>query len=129
MVVRLAIAAVIGGGALAAFGWKQERLAVGVRGQPQQLSVSQLEASGYGENRNVVVTDFYALPAFAVQEEQIGSNWESIWVPIIPLECDLALWIDESYERGTAEQDALERNAQFKIIAQVDVKNTAQLDA
>jgi hypothetical protein len=77
----------VGGAALAWYGFKEWRLASVTKAEPQRITCAALERDGYGDNAHVLITDFLMSPTgFVYSEGKQGSGWKAVYVPLVPLD-------------------------------------------
>lgn len=85
MLIRLALALVVGGAILTFFGYNENKLASAADAEPQKMTVAELIENGPGDNAHLVLSDFWLLDAESVveYEGEDQSRYTKIWSPMI----------------------------------------------
>jgi hypothetical protein len=92
---RLKLYLLIGGIALAYFGFRAFRLGSETKDEPQTLTCSQLAENGYGDNAHVRLGEFMlSLGGFVYEQQREGGRYTRIWIPVVPLESEYARMVD-----------------------------------
>ena len=111
----------IGGIALAWYGYKELRLSGEAKAEPQTITCEALGRDGYGDNAHVKMTDFLLSSAGYVYEEKKGGGWETVWIPVVPLNGPYAEML-----RGLPEDAEAPAPKTFHVILQTSHASNAK---
>lgn len=131
---RITLAMVIGGGVLMFFGINEWRLASGASDAPQDITIAQLEAKGYGDNAHVRITNCTIAANFVYHFEQVNGKpkkegeYTEIFAPLVPIDSEYAKQLQVAIQKGDGSN--LPPLTKFKVILKSDkVKNDGILQS
>ena len=86
--VSAAVASVVMvlGGVFAHMGWQDWQVAVESRGEPQEITLDELRANGFGQNRYLRLTDFRFCNASAGGKAGKDTGIKELWIPIVAVD-------------------------------------------
>lgn len=99
---RLRLVMLLGGLALAFYGFQEFRLSGTAKAEPQEITCDELARNGYGDNAHVRLGNWFFAPStFVYEKSKRSEEWNHVFVPLLPLDGDYAQSLRELPE-GTS---------------------------
>lgn len=128
---KLSVFLLIIGGMMIFFGAQEWRLASVASATPQQITCTQLEKNGPGNNAYVTVTKFYNAPNLVYEKASANATeWRRAWVPIFGQDSDYAKKIMMDAFMGKINKSNIPPLTQINVLVKSNkIHNTADAQA
>jgi hypothetical protein len=95
---KLILVAIIFGVISGVFGVQEMRLSRTAKAEPQAITCDKLITAGFGDNAHITLSEFVVSPAYIYRTKKRSSEWQTVWVPLLPVNAETEEYIEKAIE-------------------------------